>query len=431
MRLSRHDAVAAGFALLTAFVTVWRSATAGGDWLAFGAVAGLAVGAGWPRLFGRQWRDASWPVGCSVAIPILCVPMSDVGGSSFALSLMLPAVGALPLASLLASRHADRHSADWLFGVSVATTLGVGLLTLVQPDAGFGGVPFLPYLLMGLVALLPALGVVLDPAATPPGEVASRFTDRLSLVALGATPGAAMTVLPGSQPTLILFVAWVVALVIWRRFTIAPLLRVTARTQQERDLTVSAIEAERARIAADLHDDALQELTALVRRLDAAGDTEGAELARGVAERLRVICSDLRLPLLDDLGAGAALEWLVARIRPMAAGEVRLERLDPTRPPSGVELAVFRIAQEALANAVRHGKPPITVRYRVDESGHVSLSVDDVGRGIQPGAAEQALAAGHLGLANMQQRAEQIGALLDVRRWPSGGTHVALEWRSS
>ena len=96
---------------------------------------------------------------------------------------------------------------------------------------------------------------------------------------------------------------------------------------------------------------------------------------------------------------------------------------------SAVELAVFRVAQEALANAVKHGKAPITVRYHVDDAGRVSLTVDDAGPGIDPKAAESALASGHLGMANMQQRAEQIGAILDIRRWPAGGTHVALEWR--
>jgi signal transduction histidine kinase len=135
------------------------------------------------------------------------------------------------------------------------------------------------------------------------------------------------------------------------------------------------------------------------------------------------------LPLLDDLGAGPAREWLVGRFQPLTPGEVRRERSDPRRPPAGVELAVFRVAQEAIANAVKHGKPPITVRYRVDDGGGVSLSVDDEGPGIEADAPETALRAGHLGVANMQQRAEQIGALLDIRRWPGGGTHVALEWR--
>jgi two-component system nitrate/nitrite sensor histidine kinase NarX len=87
------------------------------------------------------------------------------------------------------------------------------------------------------------------------------------------------------------------------------------------------------------------------------------------------------------------------------------------------------VAQEALTNAIKHGKPPIAVRYDVRTDGRVTLAVDDAGEGIGADAAESAPAEGHFGLLNMQQRAEQIGALLDVRRWPTGGTRVALEWR--
>ena len=79
-------------------------------------------------------------------------------------------------------------------------------------------------------------------------------------------------------------------------------------------MVVAATEVERARLAADLHDDALQGMTVLVRQLDDAGDTGTAELARSIAERLREVCGDLRLPVLDELGAGAALEWLVGRV---------------------------------------------------------------------------------------------------------------------
>jgi signal transduction histidine kinase len=106
-----------------------------------------------------------------------------------------------------------------------------------------------------------------------------------------------------------------------------------------------------------------------------------------------------------------------------------LERAEGERPPADVELAFFRVAQEALANAVKHGQPPIVVRYRASPTG-ASLSVDDAGTGIAPEAREEAASGGHFGLLNMQQRAEQIGAILDVRRWPAGGTHVALEWRA-
>ena len=111
----------------------------------------------------------------------------------------------------------------------------------------------------------------------------------------------------------------------------------------------------------------------LVHRLDAAGDTEGADIARTVSDRLRAICGDLRLPILDDLGVGPALDWLVLRIERLAGGEVRLERSDGTRPPADVELAFFRVAQEALSNAVKHGRPPIVVRYATTRRRRVAV----------------------------------------------------------
>ena len=167
----------------------------------------------------------------------------------------------------------------------------------------------------------------------------------------------------------------------------------------------------------------------LVRTLDESGQRAAADEAREISAKLRSVVGDLRLPILDDLGAGAALEWLVARVEPLAGGPVKLERSDETRPPANVELAVFRVAQEALTNAIKHGKPPIAVRYDVNADGRVTLAIDDAGAGIGENAAEEAPGEGHFGLANMQQRAEQIGGLLDVRRWPAGGTRVALEWR--
>jgi signal transduction histidine kinase len=247
------------------------------------------------------------------------------------------------------------------------------------------------------------------------------------LVAAGATPFFAIQTAAG--PFWLALPLWLGAIAVANRITIRPLARATRKAHLQRDLVVAATEAERARVAADIHDDALQELTLLVRRLDTAGDTESAEMARGVSERLRAICGDLRLPILDDLGVGPALDWLVLRMERIADGPVRLERVEGPRPPADVELALFRVAQEALANAVKHGATPITVRYRSGE-GSASLSVDDSGAGIDAGVADQAPAAGHYGLLNMAQRAEAIGAILDVRRWPSGGTHVQVEWRA-
>jgi signal transduction histidine kinase len=279
--------------------------------------------------------------------------------------------------------------------------------------------------LVGIVALIPGIPVAF---ADRPGDPQA-ITGRLETLAVALTPGAAATVLlPGGGGELILS-GWLAALIVWRFFTLGPLLGFVRRTQLQRDLAVAAAETERARLAADLHDDALQQLTMLVRTLDESGQADAATQAREVATKLRAVVGDLRLPILDDLGAGAALEWLVERIEPLAGGQVKLERSDNTRPPANVELAVFRVAQEAINNAIKHGKPPIAVRYDVNAEGRVTLAIDDAGPGIGSDAAEHAPSEGHFGLANMQQRAEQIGGLLDVRRWPAGGTRVALEWR--
>ena len=256
-------------------------------------------------------------------------------------------------------------------------------------------------------------------AARTPGTettASGRVLRSAELAIAGFTPAAALLTAPSGAPWL--FLAWVGAIAAAGRFTVRPLARLASRAQLQRDLVVAATEAERARVAADIHDDALQELTLLVRRLDAAGDTEGAEIARTVSDRLRAICGDLRLPILDDLGVGPALDWLVLRIERLAGGEVRLERADGTRPPPDVELAFFRIAQEALSNAVKHGAPPILVRYRVHRRRGLALDRRR-GPGIPPDAGERAEREGRFGLLNMQQRAEGIGAILDVRRWPA------------
>jgi signal transduction histidine kinase len=197
---------------------------------------------------------------------------------------------------------------------------------------------------------------------------------------------------------------------------------------------VTATEAERARLAADLHDVALQELTMLIRRLDASGDNDAAAMARSVSDRLRELCGELHLPILDELGTGSALEWLVSQVAAATNEDVRLERADPARPPAGVELAFFRVAQEALSNAVKHGGAPIVVRYATTPSA-ATLFVDDAGAlgGPPVGGPESAAIAprpGHYGLMTMQQRAEQIGALLAIRPWPGGGTRVSLEWKA-
>ncbi|MGH2445957.1 MAG: ATP-binding protein [Candidatus Limnocylindria bacterium] len=405
------------YALIT--VAILLGVVAGTTWsvmwgVGLAAAVGFAVGRGF---LGQGWTDAAVPLAACIGVPVILYPFVQEY-ASIPVAAVPTALAALSVAHVLAVRHADPAWRARLFGASSLVVLVISLASFAD------GIAPLALWMIGVVALIPGL-----PAAFAIGlRETPAISSRLETLTIAVTPIAALTLFPVGTNGVLLG-AWLIAVVVWRQFTLNPLMGLARRTQLQRDLAVAAAETERARLAADLHDDALQQLTMLVRTLDEAGNADAAKEAREVANKLRSVVGDLRLPILDDLGAGAALEWLVERVEPLAGGSVKLERSDESRPPANVELAVFRVAQEALTNAIKHGKPPIAVRYDVRTDGRVTLAVDDAGEGIGSDAAEEAPREGHFGLLNMQQRAEQIGALLDVRRWPAGGTRVALEWR--
>jgi signal transduction histidine kinase len=381
---------------------------------------------------GQALRGLAIPLVVAVALPLVVAPVGALGSVAGVLaSQILVVLGMLPLALGLAALIRDDDDRRLILLGTAGLALGAAIAS-IGSAVGYVSreIGALPFVLTALIPLLP--GVV----AAGPIDL-GRLRASSSLGAGGLLQSTELA-LAGATPLFALassgdawawpLVLWLLALVAAARFTVRPLARLATRATLQRDLVVAATEAERARLAADIHDDALQELTLLVRRLEASGDAEGAEIGRTVADRLRAICGDLRLPILDDLGVGPALDWLVLRIERLAGGEVRLERADDARHSPDVELAIFRVAQEALANAVKHGKPPIVVRYRSTPGG-ISLAIDDAGPGITDQAPADAEQAGRFGLLNMAQRAEQIGAILDIKRWPTGGTHVALEWR--
>ncbi len=381
---------------------------------------------------GGSLQGIGFPLATATATPLLVLPLFASGSPvDLVLGGLLTVAAMIPLALALAARvddGLDRRFAYLSIGLCSIAATAVAAAFVVD-IAHRDVLTWLRWLLTAAIPLVPGLMAAgpRDPrgfAASGRGPGGLLRSTELALA--GATPLFAL--LAQSRLFLWPLALWLVAIVAAGRFTVRPLARLATRATLQRDLVVAATEAERARLAADIHDDALQELTLLVRRLEVAGDTEGAEIGRTVADKLRAICGDLRLPILDDLGVGPALDWLVLRIERLAGGEVRLERSDDARHSPDVELAIFRVAQEALANAVKHGKPPIVVRYRSTEGG-ISLAIDDAGPGIADDAPVAAEQSGRFGLLNMAQRAEQIGAILDVKRWPSGGTHVALEWR--
>jgi signal transduction histidine kinase len=201
--------------------------------------------------------------------------------------------------------------------------------------------------------------------------------------------------------------------------------------------TLQALEAERSRVARDLHDGPLQELTAVIHRLDRKPDaaSETARL-REIAGHLRDVSVSLRPPVLDDVGLGAALAELADWHADDGGAPIRISlddqtRIDPdSRQPADVELAVYRNVQEALTNAQRHAHASEIVIGGAIGRRRLQVTITDDGRGIDRQSVALAERAGRLGLASMRERAAAIGAALTVSPGPGGsGTSISVEWR--
>lgn len=201
----------------------------------------------------------------------------------------------------------------------------------------------------------------------------------------------------------------------------------------KRVLTVQ--EDERRAIALELHDDIGQSLAAqkialhrLAQRLgDGIGAAQPLGIAEDVIEKVRRLSYSLRPPHLDQLGLEAALQSLAAA-QSEATGipvECRVSGLD-ARPPAVIEGACYRIAQEALNNATRHGKPTRIAIEVEAKDRMLRMSVRDDGAGFEEAEAQaRALRTGSLGLVGMSERAELAGGRLRVRSVPGSGTVVS------
>ena len=195
-----------------------------------------------------------------------------------------------------------------------------------------------------------------------------------------------------------------------------------------------ATEQERARLARDLHDVPLQELAAVIRNLDIVPGAEDAnERLREVVSHLRNVASDLRPPVLDDFGLPAALSYLAEQsstptVPVVTAMTDHTGLAKESRPPADVELAFFRIASEAVSNALRHADAH-SIRIDADiEPRHITLQVLDDGRGFDPARA-RAAAGQRFGLGTMRRRAEAIDAEISIDG-AAHGTAVRVSWQA-
>ena len=143
-------------------------------------------------------------------------------------------------------------------------------------------------------------------------------------------------------------------------------------------------ERERARMAIDLHDGPLQKAVALAWG-QGYGATNSKELAQELVAELRELGSQLRPSILDDLGLPSSIEWILEQaIRSTdIRGTLSLEGLDEdTRLPSEVELALFRVTQEAINNVLKHANCDVIEVRIVMEGSQLTLSISDNGVGV-------------------------------------------------
>ncbi len=194
-------------------------------------------------------------------------------------------------------------------------------------------------------------------------------------------------------------------------------------------------EEERRRLALDLHDDPLQRAILLARQLnEAPPGSYDQQLAGSVEEiiiSLRAICTGLHPPALDDFGLVAGLDWLLHDVQARSdltislstdiSGHAPSHRLEPD-----LEIALYRVAQEALNNCLKHaGATQVSVTL-CQEPTRIWLRVVDDGQGIDPDA-RQARESLHLGILGMRERLRPWGGSLSLEGNPSGGTVVSAE----
>ena len=206
-------------------------------------------------------------------------------------------------------------------------------------------------------------------------------------------------------------------------------------------LATEAQEEERKRLARELHDDTIQSLVVIKTKLDAlTTHPRTSNLTRerldavklmveAAVDNVRRFSRDLRPSILDDLGLVHAIDWLVADLVRRTAIHAHLDvEGEAERLSADVEVAVYRIVQEALRNVEKHARAGSTVVTLTFGSAGLTMRVVDDGQGFDPAGCRGGRNGGTgLGLLGMQERARLIGGRLQIDSQPERGTSVCLE----
>ena len=209
-----------------------------------------------------------------------------------------------------------------------------------------------------------------------------------------------------------------------------------AQSRRLASLVISAQDEERARIARELHDSSAQTLTALLLQLSAAARDEQdpamavrleeiRSMAAAALDEVRVLSHTVHPRVLDDLGLVAALEWLARRTRTASGIDIEVnfpEEVAPFPVPPAAGSVLYRVAQEALTNAVRHAKAK-TVRVSLEATPQRAvLDVRDDGVGFDLEEAEKRRPG--MGLFSMRERVSLVNGTLVITSAVGAGTRV-------
>lgn len=199
-----------------------------------------------------------------------------------------------------------------------------------------------------------------------------------------------------------------------------------------------AVLEERQRVARDLHDSVTQSLYGVTlygdaaARLIEADDVPGAteyltqlrQSAKDALAEMRLLVFELRPMELEQIGLVGALQARLDAVESRAGLVTALEVEDGPRPPLAVEEALYRIAQEALNNALKHAQAKEVRLLMHRPPGAIALEIEDDGDGFDPFAARRG---GGIGLHSMTERAENVGGTLEIDSAPGSGTRVRVE----
>ena len=204
---------------------------------------------------------------------------------------------------------------------------------------------------------------------------------------------------------------------------------------------IDAQEIERSRLSRELHDEVGQALTAVKLNLQMMDRlTKSRIVKERVADSITIVDSavdevrnmalDLRPSVLDDLGLEPALRWYTKRQAERSGVAVHFSAgLSADRPSPEVETACFRVAQEAITNAMRHARAQrLTIELR-QRDNEIELSVQDDGVGFDTASVrEQPTEEQHLGLISMRERAALLGGHFHIESTPGQGTLVRVHF---